>query len=61
MTPKPRLRAYTTRSFPDDLLKRLRVLAAYESARRNERVTLEQMVADAVRRGITEIEKEILR
>ena len=53
--------AYTTRKMPTDLLKRLRVLAAFQSAEENRRVTLEAMVAEALRRGVPMLEREILR
>lgn len=63
MTPKakPALRAYTTRKMPADVLNRLRVLASLRSAEEGERVTLESMVTEALRRGLQALEKEILQ
>ena len=55
------LTAYTTRKMPTDLLKRMRVLAAMKSADEDRRITLEAIVADALRRGVPLLEKEVLR
>lgn len=56
----PRMRAYTTRKIPADLLERLRLLAAAKSVEDNQRCTLETMVTEAIRRGLPELEREIL-
>lgn len=52
-------RIYTTRKLPLDLLKRLRLLAAMMSAERDRRVTIEQVVNEALTRGIPLIEREV--
>jgi len=57
---KSRMRAYTTRKMPADLLDRLRVLASVKSAEEERRVTLEAMVNEAIERGLPVLEREIL-
>lgn len=52
-------RIYTTRKLPLDLLKRMRLLAAMMSAERERRVTIEQVVNEALARGVPLIEREV--
>lgn len=59
MSPVAKTRIYTTRKLPLDLLKRLRLLAAMMSAERDRRVTIEQVVNEALTRGIPLIEREV--
>ena len=59
--PKARVRAYTTRKMPSELLERLRVLAAVKSAEDGRRCTLEWIVNEALRIGLAQLESEILR
>lgn len=57
---KPRVRAYTTRKMPVDLLERLRVVAAMRSATERRRVTLETVITEALTIGLDELERNIL-
>lgn len=61
MATKQRLTAYTTRKMPKDFLDRMRVLAAMKSADEGERVTLEQVVNEVIKRGLPLIEKDVLK
>lgn len=62
MTPtKAKVKAYTSRKIPVDFLARMRVLAAMRSADEGERVTLEAVVNEVIRRGLPLVEKEVLR
>lgn len=56
----PRLRAYTTRKMPHDLLKRMRIVAALMTADADQRVTLEWVLAEVIRRGLPLLENEVM-
>ena len=56
----PTTRAYTTRSVPLELIDRMRVLASAKTLEDRRRITLEQIVNEALRRGIPILEREIL-
>lgn len=56
----PKMRAYTTRKMPDDILKRMRILAAMKSAEEERRVTLEWVMTEVLRRGLPLLEREVL-
>jgi hypothetical protein len=58
---KSRVRAYTTRKMPADILERLRVLAAMRSAMEKRRITLEEIVNEALTIGLDRLERDILR
>jgi hypothetical protein len=57
----PKTRIYTTRKLPLDLLKRMRLLAAMMSADRDRRVTIEQVVNEALTRGVPLLEREVFK
>lgn len=62
MTPKNgKVTAYTSRKIPRDFLSRMRVLAAMRSADEGQRVTLEAVVNEVIRRGLPLVEKDVLR
>jgi hypothetical protein len=50
--------AYTTRKFPKDALRRMRVLAAVLSQDKEERVTMETVLNEVIARGLPVLEKE---
>jgi len=60
MAKPPVTRAYTTRSVPVELIDRMRVLASAKTMEDRQRITLEQIVNEALRRGIPLLEREIL-
>jgi hypothetical protein len=57
-TPAPKVRVYTTRKLPLDLLKRMRLVAAMLSVERDKRVTIEQVVNEALAYGVPRLESE---
>lgn len=56
----PKTKAYTTRKMPSELLDRMRVLAAWRTAETGQRVTLEHVFAEVLKRGLPLVEAEVI-
>ena len=58
---RQRFRAYTSRRMPADLLDRVRLLAATQTAVSGKRATMESVMAEVIRRGLPLVEREVLK